>query len=173
MDMPVKTEKSQEQKTQALEKLRPSQMLRPFEDMERAFERMFSRAWPSPFRWGEPLIPELPETFMAKWPRIDIIDRDHELVLRAEIPGLSKDDLDISLTEDTVTISGKARKEEKTEEGEYYCAEIVQGEFCRSISLPAGIDGSQATAKFKDGMLEMTLPKLEKSVRHTVKIEEG
>lgn len=102
---------------------------------------------------------------------IDIIDRYHELVLRAEIPGLSKEDLDISLIEDTVTLSGKARKEEKTEESAYYCAEIVQGESCRSISLLAGIDGSKAKAKFKDGMLEMTLPKLEKSVRHTVKIE--
>lgn len=171
MDMPVKTEKSQEHKTQMLEKLRPSQMLRQFEDMEHAFERMFSRAWPSPFRWGEPLISEMPATFMAKWPRIDIIDRDHDLVLRAEIPGLAREDLDISLTEDTVTISGKAHKEEKKEEGEYYCAEIVHGKFCRSISLPAGVDGNKATAKFKDGMLEMTLPKLEKSVRHAVKIE--
>lgn len=171
MDMPVKTEKPQEQKTQALEKFRPFQMLRSFEDVENAFERMFRHAWPSPFRGEEPMIPVLPETFMARWPRIDIIDHDHDLVVRAEVPGLSKDDLEISLTEDTVTISGKARKEEKKEEGEYYCSEIVQGEFCRSISLPAGIDGSKAKAMFKDGMLEMTLPKLEKSIRHTVKIE--
>ena len=52
MDMPVKTENSQEKKTQTLEKFRPLQMLRPFEDMERAFERMLHRAWPSPLPLG-------------------------------------------------------------------------------------------------------------------------
>lgn len=169
----VVTQKRKE--VQPIEKARPARALTPFDEMERnmerMFERFFRRGWMSPFRWDESLFHELPEFFREKTPKVDVIERDNDILVRAEVPGYAKDDLNISLTEDSVTISGKTRREEKEEKGNYLRMEIGRGEFSRTLYLPAGIDGANANAKFKDGMLELTLPKLKKLQRHTLKIE--
>lgn len=117
--------------------------------------------------------PELGEMFKLGGPKVDIIERDAEVVVRAEAPGVAKDDLNVSLTENTVTLSGKTRHEQKEDTGNYRRMEMSRGEFSRTLHLPADVDASKASAKFKDGVLELTLPKLKKSSRHTVKIEEG
>lgn len=164
------------QKSQQIEKARPSGTVTPFEDMEKMFDQFFRRMWLSPFHWESPLFPEfhaLPELMKARAPRVDVVERDSEVLVRAEVPGVGKDDLDISISEDSVTIRGKSRHEEKEEKGDYRRVEISRGEFSRTVYLPAGVDGSKAKAKFKDGILDLTLPKLKKSERHTVKIEEG
>lgn len=145
-----------------------------FRDMERRmFDNFFRRDWMSPLRWEEPFFPEFGEMFKLGGPKVDIIERDAEVVVRAEVPGVAKDDLNISLTENTVTVQGKTRHEEKEDTGEYRRMEMSRGQFSRTLHLPAGIDAAKASAKFKDGVLELTLPKLKKSARHTVKIEEG
>ncbi|HUW51292.1 MAG TPA: Hsp20/alpha crystallin family protein [Sulfuricella sp.] len=163
-----------EKEVQAMEKAQPVRALAPFEEMERTMEKMFDRffrrGWMTPFRWDETLFPEFSGERM---PRVDVIERDAEILVRAEVPGYARDDLNISLTEDTVTLSGKTRREEKEEKGNYHRMEISSGEFSRTLHMPAGIDGAKAGAKFKDGVLELTLPKLRKSERHTVKIKEG
>lgn len=184
----AKTEKPDtavtKQESKAVEKTQPSTALRQAEEMERMFDRFreierrmvdsfFRRDWMSPLRWEEPLFPEFREIFKAGGPKVDVIERDTEIVVRAELPGVAKDDLDISLTENTVTLRGKTRHEEKEEKGDYRHMEISRGEFSRTLTLPTGVDGAKASAKFKDGVLELTLPKLKKSERHTVKIQEG
>ncbi len=103
-------------------------------------------------------------------PKVDVIDHDDEILLRAEIPGVKKDDIDVSMTDDLVTIRGTAQQEEKREEGDYYYRETSRGEFSRSISLPAHVDGSKAKAKYADGVLELTLPKVQGSKRHKINI---
>lgn len=149
----------------------PAGAMSPFDEIERLFEHLLPRGWPRPFAWERPLWSELSHRFELKAPRIDVIDRDAEIVIRAEIAGVDKKDIDISVTDNTVTIKGKASHEERDEKGDYYRCEIARGAFSRTIGLPALVDGTKAKASFKDGMLELSLPKLEKSKRHSVTVE--
>ncbi len=172
------------QESKEVEKPQTSTAISPAGEFERVFDRVrdlerrmfdsfFRRDWMSPLRWEEPVFPELGEVFKLGGPKVDVIERDAEVVVRAEVPGVAKDDLDISLTESSVTLRGKTRHEEKEEKGSYRRMEISRGEFSRTLHLPSDVDASKASAKFKDGVLELTLPKLKKTQRHTVKIEEG
>ena len=124
-----------------------------------------------PFDWSVPSWSVEKVPFEGKIPKVDIIDRDKELVVKAELPGIDKKDLDISVTKNTVTIQGSTSHEEKKEKGDYYRCEISRGSYSRSLSLPADIDEGKVKAKFKDGVLELTLPKLEKAKRRTIKVE--
>ena len=75
------------------------------------------------------------------------------------------------MTDKTVTIKGTSRQETKEEKGEYYCCEISSGSFTRSMTLPCAVDDTKAKANFNDGILELTIPKVEKSTRHSIKID--
>jgi len=92
------------------------------------------------------------------------------VVVRAEMPGYKKEDIDISVSNSTLTIKGETKSEEKEEKGDYYRCEISRGAFSRMIPLPAEVDDAKAKASMKDGVLELTLPKLEKSRRHAIAI---
>ena len=87
------------------------------------------------------------------------------------MPGIDKRDIEISVGEDSVTVKGESRREEKQEAGDYYRCELSRGAFSRTLGLPAAVDASKAKATFRDGMLTMTLPKVERAKRHTVRIE--
>lgn len=147
----------------------------PLEEMDRMFERM-RESFFTPFGWMRPLEwPSLSEMtkslpFAGQWPKVDVIDRDDQILIRAEIPGVEKKDLEVSVTDDEVTIRGEKKREEKEEKGDYYRCEIERGEFVRTLALPAGVDGSKAKATFKEGVLELALPKTEKVKRHSVTI---
>ncbi len=143
----------------------------PFEQMERMFEEFSSRGWLHPFRWEWPSGSHLSETLSLKSPHIDIIDRDEEILIRAEIPGIDKKDLDISMSDQSITIKGSSRTEKKEEKGAFYHHEIRSGEFCRTLSLPSVVDADKARASCKDGLLEITMPKRESSRRHTITID--
>lgn len=143
----------------------------PFEGMEHFMERVFPQGWLRPRHWEWPSMDELSASFPDKLPRVDVIDRDDELVVHAEMPGIEKNDVDISLTENTVSIKGSSKREEKEEKGDYYRCEISRGAYARTMTLPANIDPDKAKATFNDGVLELTLPKLEKTSRRTVKVE--
>lgn len=148
----------------------PSHVLSPFEEMDRVFDSFFRRGWVRPWRLEWPGFPELTLPEM-KMPKVDVIDRENEVVIKAEVPGVDKKDIDITVGEGTVTIKGETRHEEKEEKGDYYRCEISRGAFSRTVALPAAVDGSKAKAGFKDGMLELTLPKVEKAKRHTIRVE--
>ena len=140
-------------------------MPRPaFGDIERMFEDFLGRRWMRPARW-ERAFAEAPA-----FPSVDVIDRDDELLVRAEVPGYRKDEIEISVADRVLTLKGETREEEKEEKGDYYRCEISRGTFSRTVALPAAVDDSKAKASMKDGMLELTLPKLEKSRRHTITI---
>lgn len=160
-EKPAESEKS-------LQRAAPSQALSPFDDMERWMESQFPRGWLRPFRWGWP---ELAPGLETRLPRVDVIDRDEEVVVRAEIPGVEKKDLDLSLTDNTLTIKGSTERATKEEKGAYYRSEITRGSFSRTVALPAEIDGARAKATFKDGILELVAPKVQASKRHAVKVE--
>jgi HSP20 family protein len=154
-----------------VQKATPTRALSPFEEMDRLFEHFFPRGWMRPFHWERPSWSELALPFEGKLPRVDVIDRDTEIVVRAEVPGVDKKDLDVSMTDNTVTIKGSTSHEEKEEKGDYYRCETSRGSFTRTVALPGDVDSSKAKSKFKDGVLELTLPKVEKSKRRSIKID--
>jgi HSP20 family protein len=146
----------------------------PLEEMERLMERLSEgfvpRKWLRRMRWDWP---ELPQFDMSELraPRADVVERDGEILVRAEVPGVDKKDLDISVTEDAVTIKGSTRREQKEEKGEYYRQEISEASFARTIALPAAVDGTRAKATCNNGMIELVIPKVTQSKRHSVKVD--
>jgi HSP20 family protein len=172
--MPKQSEKQMPEATKGKEVQRAEspRMLSPFEEMDRWFENAFPRGWMRPFQWGEwPMWGELARPFEARIPRVDVIDRDEEVMLRAELPGIEKKDLDISVTDNAVSIKATSSAEKKEEKGDYYRCEISRGSFSRTIALPSNVEAEKAAASFKEGILELTLPKVKKSQRRRVNVE--
>ncbi len=95
----------------------------------------------------------------AAWsPHVDVKEHDGRLVVRADLPGLTKDDIKVEMTEDALTIQGE-RKEEKKEEREGYSySECSYGRFYRALPLPEGVDTTKVTAEFRNGVLEVGIP---------------
>jgi len=147
-----------------LERIPP---MRPFGDITRALDDFFGRRWLRPFEWERW---ERPFAEVAAMPSVDVIDRDDEVVVRAEVPGYKKEDIEVSVSDSSLTIKGETKTEAKEEKGDYYRCEISHGAFSRTIALPAAVDDSKAKASMKEGMLELTLPKVEKSKRHPITI---
>jgi len=145
----------------------PTRMLSPFEGMDRMFDDFFGRRWLRPFRRDWLAFPE----FDVSVPKVDVIDRDEEVVVRAEVPAVKKEDIEVSISGNTLTIKGETKHEEKEEKGDYYRSEITRGAFSRMVTLPAEVDESKAKAALKDGVLELTLPKIEKAKRRTIKVD--
>jgi HSP20 family protein len=95
----------------------------------------------------------------ATWaPQLETFRRDGKLVLRADLPGLSKDDVEIDVDDDMLTISGERRDEYKDQRDDYYRTERTYGRFFRAIQLPEGVNHDEIDATFKDGVLEVTIP---------------
>lgn len=146
----------------------PQRTMTPFDEMERMFESFFPSGLLRPMRtaplWGE-MAPG------AKVPPVDIIDREEDIVLRAEMPGIDKDSIDVSMSDNSVTIRGSSGHEEKESEENFYRCEISRGAFSRTVALPAEVDGDKTKATFKEGVLELTMPKVERAKRHSIKVE--
>jgi HSP20 family protein len=94
-------------------------------------------------------------------PAIDLSETENEVVVKAVLPGIKPEDVDISVSEGVLTVKGEAKFEQKTEHENYYRQEIRYGAFSRSIPLPSRVNHEQADAEFKDGVLTVTLPKAE------------
>lgn len=98
---------------------------------------------------------------MAGDVRLDMFEDGGTLVVRAELPGVAKDDLSVKVAEDTLLISGERRHEEKVERRDYMRVERNYGSFSRSIPLPEGVKTEEISATLKDGVLEVRLPRAE------------
>jgi HSP20 family protein len=142
-----------------------------FDEMDRAFDALMHRGWLRPFRDLWPEGQAFWNEAEMQLPRVDLIDREAEILVRAEVPGIDKDHLDVDLTGDLLTIRGEHRKEEKTEEGNVYRAEIARGTFVRTLRLPAEVDPEKVEATFRDGLLEIHLPKLATTKRQRIEVK--
>lgn len=147
-----------------------SQVLSRLEDMERRFEQMVSSNWLKQL-WGNHKDDKLSMPFEGRTPKVDIIDRDNDVLLKAELPGVKKEDIDISLNDSYVTIKGSTHAEHKEEKGDYYRSEISSGTFSRTMALPCEVDVDKCNASFNDGVLELTMPKSAKAKKKSVKIK--
>ena len=103
-------------------------------------------------------------------PAIDIVRRDGELVLRADVPGMEPDDVKIEVEDGLLTISGEREESDGEEDGKYLRRERRYGSFSRSMTLPAGVDRSKIEAKVKHGVAEVTIPLSAGSKKQSVTI---
>jgi HSP20 family protein len=161
-----------------LERWRPQRGLRvwdPFrelEEMERRVEDVFRRPL-LPMTWRR-----LPVE-MGWAPAIEMFEKEDRFVVKAELPGMKKEEIDISVVGDTLTIKGERKAETEVKEEDYYCCERSYGSFFRSIAIPSNVDADKIKATYDDGVLEVTLPKAVKgkpkkiafSAKETSKVE--
>lgn len=129
----------------------PFRMLERFADeVDRMFEDFgFGRGW---HRHGF-------TTESLSWtPQIDVSQRNNELVIRADLPGLTKDDVKVDVSEDAITIQGERHREHEEDRAGLYRSERSYGSFYRVVPLPEGALTEQAKANFRDGVLEITMP---------------
>lgn len=132
-----------------------------FEDAGRGF------GWPA--RWRRHFEPALADA--PRLAKVDLFETGDDVVVKAEIPGVTKDQIDVSVTADTVTIRAEKTREEKVERGDYHRSERSFGSVARTLDLPCEVKADQATAKLVDGVLEVRAPKSEAARASTVKIE--
>ena len=126
----------------------------PFHNVSRLqnrVNRLFSNA----------LFPVTDEESRGWSPTVDIFERGDDLVLRAEIPGVKQDDVDLSVDGDVLTIRGERVRDEKLSDESYHRIERSFGAFTRSFTLPSSVDSTHIVASYKDGVLEVILPKAE------------
>jgi HSP20 family protein len=109
----------------------------------------------------------------GEWtPPVDIFEnKDHEIVLRAELPGLKKEDIDLKVENSTLTISGKREQETEVNRDSYHRVERVYGRFARSFSLPSTVDTEKVSAAFADGILTVTLPTREEAKPRQIQVQ--
>jgi HSP20 family protein len=136
----------------------------PFRDLarlEREMEDMFSRlpAWP----WGER------ERGWA--PAVDLIDHEDELVVRADLPGLEEKDIEVTVQDGNLVIRGERKEETEEKKEDYYFSERTYGVFARTLPLPAGVDADRVKATFKNGVLQVHLPKAKEAKGKRIEIK--
>ena len=130
------------------------------EAMDRLFEESFIRprtGWLAPVGAGT----------LA----VDVYETDQDVVVKSSVPGIKPEDIDITITGDTLTIKGETQAEEKVERADYIRQERRYGAFSRSLTLPTSIVAEKAKAEFENGVLTLTLPKAEEVKPKTIKVK--
>jgi len=113
-----------------------------------------------------------PELWRGNWlPAVDILEDKDKITVKADLPGLKKDEIDISLNGDILTITGEKKSEEEVKEKNYYRAERYYGTFQRSIVLPTSVQEGKIKASYKEGVLQVELPKKKETKGKKIRIE--
>jgi HSP20 family protein len=128
-------------------------------EMDRLFDEVFGESGESSWRGG------------AWAPPVDLYDTDDAFVLKAELPGMSKDDIHIEVHDRTLTLRGERKHEAAVKDEHYHRRERAYGSFQRAFSLPTAVDADKIQANFKDGLLELRLPKSEMAKPKHIAIE--
>lgn len=134
---------------------KPNLTLDPLEQLSHLRDEV-TRLFDSPFS-------TLTQGFNAWAPAVDLYEEKDNLIVKAELPGMKKEDIDVSLHEGTLTISGERKAERQNKEGETFRSERFYGRFQRSVLLPAAVAADRVNANYRDGILTVTLPKTEES----------
>lgn len=108
----------------------------------------------------------------SRWsPKVDIVEKEKSYVVRAEVPGVSKEDIDIDLKDNNLVIKGEKKFEKKEENDNYVRVESSYGSFQRSFFIDEKVDRNNISAKYKDGVLEVTLPKKEEAAPKKIEVK--
>jgi len=152
---------------QELQLRRPLRELAPFRGFER-MRRDIDRLWDSFFEGG--LRRRAEEE--GEWlPALDLAETDNEIVVKAEVPGMDPKDIDISLSDGMLTIKGEKKQEREEKESDYHLVERSYGAFSRSVQLPKEVQREKISAAYKNGVLNITLPKSEEAKKKEIKIK--
>lgn len=120
------------------------------------------------------LVPSLwtnEENSLSNWkPAADIYDQDDKIVIKAELPGVDKKDLHVDLKDNILSLEGERNSEKEVKEENYYRKERVYGKFARSFVLPNGVEPEKIKAEFKDGVLNIEIPKPEEIKRKEISV---
>ncbi|HDN79148.1 MAG: Hsp20/alpha crystallin family protein [Chloroflexi bacterium] len=138
----------------------------PFRELislREAMDRLFEESFVRPFGW---IAPAGTESFA-----IDMYETDDEIVVKAAIPGVKPEDIDVSLSGDVLTIKGEVKEGKEIREENYIRRERRYGTFCRSVSLPVQVDVDKAKAEYENGILTLTLPKAEAVKPKVIKVK--
>ena len=125
----------------------------PFSDLRQTMDRLFDEGFSRPWRF-------LPGEQEATFP-LELSESDHDVVVKAALPGIDPNEVEITVQNDVLTIRGEHKEQAEETKREYYRREVRYGAFHRSIALPTGVDSDKAQAEFKNGMLQLRLPKAE------------
>jgi HSP20 family protein len=160
-------DKAKEKEAKAVTPWRPAMNLTRWErDMDRMMENFFGRrmrSWlPDRLFRGEEL------DFRA--PAVDLFEEKDDIVVKAELPGIDKDNIEVNLTDHTLTIKGEKKKEEEIKEENYYRSERSYGSFIRTLELPKNVHSDKVKASFKNGILEIRVPKTEEAKAKEIKV---
>jgi HSP20 family protein len=132
--------------------------------MEQDMEELFQRFLPG-LTWAT-------DRERGWMPAVDMMERKDEIVLRADLPGMEQKDIEVTVQDGTLTIRGERREEkEEKKEGEYFWSERTLGAFVRTLPLPANVDADKVTAAFKNGVLDVHLPKTRESKGKKIEIK--
>ncbi|HEX78090.1 MAG TPA: Hsp20/alpha crystallin family protein [Dehalococcoidia bacterium] len=131
--------------------------------LRQAMDRLFEESFVRPSR--------LLSTFgEAAQPALDMYQTEKEVVVKAALPGVKPEEVDITITGDTLTIKGEAKAEEEVRREDYFYKERRYGAFSRSVALPGALKTEEAEAHFEDGILTITLPKAEEAKPKQIKV---
>ncbi|MBI4002235.1 MAG: Hsp20/alpha crystallin family protein [Nitrospira defluvii] len=167
--------KAKEKDTKAVAVKKPDEILTRWDDMDRWFDRMTEGFWPRPFSGLPSLFGKerlaLPSVGL-RMPTIDLYEDKDVVVVKADIPGLAKEEIELMVSGDLLTIKGEKKKEEEEEvkEKDYYRRERSYGSFARTVQLPCEVKGDDIKANFKDGVLEIRCPKTEDAKKKSVTV---
>ena len=120
---------------------------------------------------NDPYTPRTEDAFGAWAPPVDIFEKQDHLVIRAEIPGVQKDDMDVRIENGVLTLHGERKQDTEIREEDAHRIERVYGTFTRSFILPTTVDAAKVTATYKDGVLEVSVPKAEAAKPKQVEIK--
>lgn len=144
----------------------------PMEEVERLFDRLMPTTWMRPIGWNWPFWGTQEGSFEnIRVPQLDVIDRDKEIVIRVEVPGIEKKNIEVSLNNSMLSIRACFTHEAKEQKKNYLRCEIAQGNFSRNLAIPDGVDSTAISASLRDGILEVTLPKEASIQRRSVEIK--
>lgn len=124
-------------------------------EMRHEFRDMLRDMWDT--RWPVGML--RPSWLAAREPAIDMFEREGNVVVKAELPGIRSEDVDVTISEGEIRISGERKEEHEVKEENYYCAERSYGHIYRAAALPEGCDADAVSATMKDGVLEVVIPR--------------
>ncbi len=138
---------------------------------ERGIDRMMDEFFARGMR------PWWPERWLGAWdeeivtPVLDVYEEKDDIIVKAELPGMDKDEIEVDILDSELILKGEKKKEEKVEEKDYYRCERSYGAFRRAVELPMDVQADKIKASFKNGILEVRLPKTEKAKAKEIKVK--
>jgi HSP20 family protein len=138
----------------------------PVAGFRNEMDRLFDSFLRDTFEW-----PDRPYGAAAWGPPVDVEETATDIMVRAEIPGMKADDLQLSITDHTLVVSGEKKESEEKREGGFVYQERRFGAFRREIALPAAVDGDHVEAEYKDGVLHITLHKTQEALPKKIQVK--